>query len=100
MPAAKFDEIVHAPLRLRICGLLSRADRMDFALLQDTLEVSKPVLSKHLKTLTDAGYVTSQRVSSPQRNDARRIMWVSLTGKGRKAFDAHIQALQEIARPD
>lgn len=37
---ARFDEAIHAPLRLRICGLLRRVDQLDFAVLRDTLEVS------------------------------------------------------------
>ena len=31
-----FNEIVHAPLRLRICGLLRSVDELDFALVRDT----------------------------------------------------------------
>lgn len=98
MAEATFDEIIHAPLRLRICGLLSRVERLDFAVLRDALDISDAVFSKHLKTLASAGYVASDRVTSPDRGDARRVMWVSLTPAGRVAFDAHIRALQEIAQ--
>lgn len=98
MPSeARFDEIIHAPVRLRICGLLQRVDRLDFAVLRDALNVSDATLSKHLKTLATAGYVSSSKVASTSRDDARRITWLSLTGAGRSAFDAHVRALQEIA---
>jgi DNA-binding MarR family transcriptional regulator len=96
---ARFDETIHAPLRLRICGLLRRVDRLDFALLRDSLNVSDATLSKHVKTLAGVGYVASQKTASAGRSDARRVMWLSLTHAGRAAFDAHVQALQEIAAP-
>lgn len=99
MSEARFDETIHAPLRLRICGLLRHVDRLDFALLRDSLEVSDATLSKHVKTLVAAGYVSSHKTVSAGRSDARRVMWLSLTGSGRTAFDAHVRALQEIAGP-
>ncbi|MDO5092912.1 MAG: transcriptional regulator [Propionibacteriaceae bacterium] len=97
MAESRFDEVIHAPLRLRICGLLRRVDGLDFALLRDSLEVSDATLSKHLKTLAEAGYVTSRKTASTGRGDARRVMWVSLTRDGRAAFDAHVRALRDIA---
>ncbi|WP_165069602.1 transcriptional regulator [Marisediminicola senii] len=97
MPEARFDEVIHAPVRLRICGLLRRVDGMDFGVLRDTLSVTDATLSKHLKTLTDAGYVTLKKSASLARSDARRMTWVGLTADGRSVFDAHILALREIA---
>ncbi|MDO8150090.1 transcriptional regulator [Isoptericola sp. b408] len=99
MAEARFDEIIHAPLRLRICGLLRHVDSVDFALLRDSLEVSDATLSKHVKTLAAAGYVCSRKAASTRRGDARRIMWLSLTQDGRSAFDAHMRTLREIAGP-
>ncbi|MDN5961341.1 MAG: transcriptional regulator [Propionibacterium sp.] len=96
MVEARFDAVIHAPLRLRICGLLRPVDGLDFALLRDSLEVSDATLSNHVKTLTAAGYVTSRKAASTERSDGRRIMWLSLTGPGRLAFDGHVRALREI----
>lgn len=95
--SAQFDELIHAPVRLRICGLLRPVAHLDFAVLRDTLDVSDATLSKHLKTLTSAGYVSASKVVSAERGDARRVTWVSLTPEGRRAFDAHVSALREIA---
>lgn len=97
MPEARFDEVIHAPVRLRICGLLHPVDHLDFAVLRNTLNVSDATLSKHLRTLTTAEYVSSSKAASAGRDDARRITWVSLTRSGRSAFEAHVRALQEIA---
>jgi DNA-binding MarR family transcriptional regulator len=99
VPEARFDEVIHAPLRLRVCGLLRRADRIEFTLLRETLGISDAALSKHIKVLTNSGYVRSHKTASEGRTDARRIMWLSLTREGKDAFDSHIHALQEIVEP-
>ncbi|MDQ0757054.1 transcriptional regulator [Arthrobacter sp. B3I4] len=97
MPEARFDDVIHAPVRLRICGVLRPVEQMDFAVLRDTLRVSDATLSKHLKTLAEASYVTLTKAASAARPDARRLTWVTLTPAGRIAFDAHVRALKEIA---
>ena len=98
MPAdGIFNEIIHAPLRLRICGLLRSVDELDFAILRDTLGVSDATLSKHMKALVDAGFAGSTKLASASREDSRRITWLHLTASGRSAFDDHIRALKKIA---
>ncbi|WP_341952778.1 transcriptional regulator [Salinibacterium sp. TMP30] len=97
MDKVRFDDVIHAPLRLRISGLLRPVDKLDFAVLRNALDVSDATLSKHLKTLIGAGYVVSDKASTSDRGDARRVMWLSLSPAGRYAFDAHVRALQEIA---
>lgn len=97
MDEARFDETIHAPIRLRVCGLLHQVDRLDFAVLRDTLDVSDATLSKHVKTLATAGYVTISKAASADRADARRVTWLALTPAGRSAFAAHVRALREIA---
>ncbi|MET4001784.1 MULTISPECIES: transcriptional regulator [Arthrobacter] len=73
MSESSFDNIIHAPVRLRICGLLHQADNLDFAVLQDALEVSDATLSKNVKVLASAGYVSSGKNASVDRRDARQI---------------------------
>lgn len=97
MNEARFDEVIHAPLRLRICGLLHPVERLDFAVLRTALNVSDATLSKHLKTLAEAGYVLTHKAARTDRTDARRVMWLSLSRAGRAAFEAHVRALREIA---
>lgn len=84
MTDAKFDDLIHASVRLRICGLLQKVDHLDFTVLRETLGVSDATLSKHLKA------------ASLERRDARRLTWLSLTKAGTEAFDAHVHALRAI----
>ena len=52
-----FNELIHAPLRLLICGLLRNADDLGFSVARDTLDVDvdDAKLSKNLKVLARAG---------------------------------------------
>ncbi|MFI7495983.1 transcriptional regulator [Kocuria sp. M4R2S49] len=96
MAEAKFDDLIHSPLRLRICGLLNAAESVAFSVVRDTVGVTDAHLSKQVKVLTDAGYVNVMKAGSLDREDARRVAWLSLTSKGRKAFGAHVLALRQI----
>ncbi len=92
MSEAAFDELIHAPLRLQICALLSPVQWLPFSDIRDSLGVSDSVLSKHLSALAGAGYVEVSRV----RSDARSRRQVTLTKPGRKALRGHLAALQAI----
>lgn len=93
-----FSELIHAPMRLRICGLLRSVAEIDFAVLRDTLNISDPTLSKHLKLLSDAGIVDMKKATSSTRTDSRRITWLSLTPHGKRTFDQHLEALRAISK--
>lgn len=86
------DPALHAPARLQIAALLSRVEDAEFAAIRDIVEVSDSVLSKHLSALGEAGYVRLRKAPL----DGRQRTWASLTRAGRKAFAAHMAALQEL----
>jgi DNA-binding MarR family transcriptional regulator len=88
-----FDEIVHAPNRLRICAFLAVVREAEFGTLRDELGVADSVMSKHLKVLADAGYV---KVTKP-RGSGRVRTWAALTRAGRKAYEDHLWYLQALA---
>lgn len=96
-PTAAFNEVIHSPVRLRIAGLLRRVDKLEFAVLRDTLGVADAHLSKNLKVLTDAGLASVRKERSSLRSDARRLTWVALTPDGKAALEAHLAALAQIA---
>lgn len=93
MNAIGLDPEIHAPARLKLCALLAPLTEAEFQVLRDTLEISDSVLSKHLKTLEEAGYVGQRKAAL----NGRQRTWVYLKPAGRKAFAAHVAALQEIA---
>ena len=72
--------------------MLTAVTEAEFATLRDGLEVADSVLSKHVSTLAEAGYVRSRK----GMHAGRRTTWVSLTARGRKALSAHVAALRAI----
>lgn len=99
-PAAEFHEVIHAPVRLRICGLLRQVDALEFSVIRDALELKDANLSKNLKVLADAELVQATKEPSPDRGDSRRLTWVALTPAGHSALEAHLAALRAIAEGD
>jgi DNA-binding MarR family transcriptional regulator len=87
-----FDTVIHAPGRLQICAILSAAEA-EFAMVRDAIQVSDSVLSKHVKTLEEAGYVAVRK--APQ--GGRQRTWLSLTSAGRTAFASHVAELNRLA---
>ncbi|MGI5353115.1 transcriptional regulator [Streptomyces sp. CA-250714] len=87
-----FDATVHAPNRLRICALLDAAGEAEFGLVQQQLDVSASVLSKHVTVLMDAGYVEQRKAV----RDTRQRVWLRLTRRGRDAYRGHLAALRAI----
>lgn len=89
---ATLDAVIHAPNRLQICAALASSAELEFKFLKDQLEVSDSVLSKHLKTLEEAGYITIKKRSE----FSRPRTWIALSVQGRSAFSDHVAALKEI----
>ncbi|GII01255.1 winged helix-turn-helix domain-containing protein [Planobispora takensis] len=91
-PRHDLDEVIHAPVRLSIMAALAAAERAEFRFLRDTIEVSDSLLSKHIITLEDAGYVEVEKVFVGKRPRT----WLSLTDDGRRAFDDYVSVLKRL----
>lgn len=90
--SGRLDQVLHPPARLQIAAVLIRVDEIDFVTLRDIVAVSDSVLSKHLSVLGEAGYVELRKAPV----NGRQRTWALITGKGRRAFKAHVEALQEL----
>ena len=92
MKNSHFNPLIHAPNRLHICAILSTSAEIEFKLLRERLDVGDSVLSKHIKSLEEAGYVAPAK-----RTDfGRQRTWLSLTSKGLDAYTAHVKELKRI----
>jgi DNA-binding MarR family transcriptional regulator len=93
----ELNEIIHQPVRLRIMAALTalaQGEEVDFAYLRDLLEVSDGNLGAHLRKLEDAGYIAVNKTFVERRPRT----YVTATPAGRKAFNAHTEALEAILR--
>jgi DNA-binding MarR family transcriptional regulator len=89
---ARFDEIVHAPNRLQICAILAGVDSAEFSSVRQGLGVADSVLSKHVATLHEAGYVAVHKSTCASRVRTS----LSLTAAGHIAYEGHVAALLAI----
>lgn len=91
-PPEQLDPLIHEPARFSIMALLAPSVPLEFQFLRKAVELSESALSKHLAALSRAGYVELQKhmVGKPRRTT------VQLTDTGRRAFDRHVCALEQI----
>lgn len=89
---AGFDPVLHPPARLQIAAVLAQVDDAEFSRLREIVGVSDSVMSKHLSALTEAGHIALRKSAL----DGRQRTWASLTRSGRKAFAAHVAALERL----
>lgn len=87
-----FNEVIHAPQRLRICAALLPVQEIEFAALRDALGVADSVLSKHLRILEESGYVALHKPTGRGRVKT----WVSITVSGRTAVLNHLESLRSM----
>ena len=88
----EFDPVIHAPARLQIATLLTAVNEAEFSFLRDAVKVSDSVLSKHISQMAEAGYVKVRKAAL----GGRQRTWLSLTREGRRAFTAHVAALEQL----
>lgn len=93
----ELDNIIHQPVRLRIMSSLVALDpdeQVDFVYLRKILKLTDGNLGAHLAKLENAGHIKIEKTFIAKKPRS----FISLTTKGRSAFEEHVAALQEIIR--
>ncbi|MBU1345780.1 MAG: transcriptional regulator [Alphaproteobacteria bacterium] len=85
----KIDEVIHGRMRLGIMVYLADVETADFTELKTVLDATQGNLSVHLKKLDEAGYVAIDKSFV----NAKPLTRISITGQGREAFAAYLEAL-------
>ncbi|MEV7009700.1 transcriptional regulator [Streptosporangium sp. NPDC051022] len=88
----KLDPAIHAPTRLQVVSVLAAAEEAEFGFVRDQVGVSDSVLSKHASALEAIGYVEIRKGYVGKRPRT----WLRLSAEGRRAYLAHVAALQAI----
>ena len=92
---AKLDSIIHQPVRLQIMSSLVALDageQVDFVYLRKILNLTDGNLGAHLTKLENTGYIKIDKTFIARKPRT----FISVTGKGRDAFDGHTEALKQI----
>lgn len=88
----QIDEVIHGRVRLGIMAYLSGADSANFNELKEKLQTTDGNLSVHLRKLEDAGFVAVTKTFQGRKPMTR----ASMTGTGRKAFVAYLDAMSGL----
>jgi DNA-binding MarR family transcriptional regulator len=94
---AYLNETIHQTVRLRtMAALVTLApnEEVEFTYLRDLLEVTDGNLGAHLRKLEEAGYIIINKTFVERKPRT----YVSATPNGRKVFNEHVAALQEILK--
>ena len=86
------DRVLEHRVRLAVCVLLTRYDRLSFSRLKALTDETDGNLGANLKKLEDAGLVTV----SKEFVDRKPVSWYGITAKGRKSLRAHLDVLGRI----
>ena len=90
----QLDKLIHEKSRLAILTLLSARGEWSFQDLKTELGMSDGNLITHLRTLTGANYVKEDFDGTGTRPRTT----YQLTAAGKKAFQAHIDLLEQIVK--
>ena len=89
----KLDRLIHEKGRLAILSLLATRSCWAFPDLRQQLQMTDGNLLTHLRTLENAGYVSSTR--DPSARGRPRTEY-AISDLGRKAFTEYLDALEEL----
>jgi DNA-binding PadR family transcriptional regulator len=89
---AGLDRLLEHRVRLAICVLLTRYDRLSFSRLKDLTGETDGNLGANLRKLENEGFVEVDK----EFVDRRPVSWYAITAKGRKALKAHLDVLARM----
>ena len=92
----EIDRLVHEPARLKILAYLSVVMSADFVFLLSRTGLTWGNLSSHMTKLEKAGYIEVQK----EIKDKRPHTMLSLTEKGRVAFDNYRENMLQLLSTD
>ncbi|WP_406146303.1 winged helix-turn-helix domain-containing protein [Streptomyces sp. NBC_01012] len=90
--APVLNELIHQPTRLTVLSFLSGCSEAEFRAVKEECALSDSSLSKIVKTLEDAGYLTVRKGYVGKRPRT----WLRISPEGRRALAEHLTALQAI----
>lgn len=88
----QIDDVIHGRLRLGVMAYLSTAGSAEFTGLKTRLQATDGNLSVQLRKLEEAGYVTIDKAFVGKKPQTT----VTLTGEGRKAYIAYLDAMKKL----
>ena len=89
------NPILHSQLRLSIVSILMSVDEANFNFIKETTKATSGNISIQIKKLQEAGYI---QVKKSFKNNYPNTT-LSITSKGRKAFEMYVNNLKKYINP-
>ena len=92
------DRTLHDPSRLKITAYLYSLKETDFSYLKNETGFTWGRLASHLDKLQEVGYVELKKELVKKRKSSKKTprTYISLTIKGRRAFDKYRESMQQL----
>lgn len=91
-PLADIDRLIHSPARLMVMTYLYVVDSVDYVYLTHLTGLTWGNLATHVNKLEEARYVEIEKTFV----DKKPYSVINLTKKGRQAFKAYKQQMQDV----
>lgn len=93
----RLDRVLEHRVRLAVCVLLTRYDRLSFSRLKELTAETDGNLGANLRKLEDEGFVTATK----EFVSRKPVTWYAITPRGRATLRAHLDVLgRMIAQAD
>lgn len=89
-----FHKAFESRIRLGIMSALAVNDMLDFNSLKDYLDVTDGNLASHLKALEKEAFIAVKKSFVGRKPNTKYFM----TKQGKKAFDDHLKALEQLIK--
>ncbi|UTW67645.1 transcriptional regulator [bacterium SCSIO 12643] len=93
-PIQKLDKAFNNKIRLGIMSALAVNDFLDFKALKNLLEVTDGNLASHTSALEKLDYIQISKSFIGKKPNTKYV----ITSKGKKAFNSHLEGLEEIIK--
>jgi DNA-binding HxlR family transcriptional regulator len=89
-----FHKAFESRIRLGIMSVLAVNDMLDFNALKDYLDITDGNLASHIKALEKEAFIGVKKTFVGKKPNTKYFM----TKKGKKAFDDHLNALEQLIK--
>jgi DNA-binding PadR family transcriptional regulator len=89
---ASNDRILEHRLRLAICVLLTRYERLSFSRLKQLTDETDGNLGANLRRLEEAGFLEVQK----EFVERKPVSWYAMTASGEKTLKAYLDELSKL----
>nr|WP_281358217.1 transcriptional regulator [Sphingobacterium shayense] len=94
MDFSLYNKVFENRIRLQVMSILMANDEYDFRSLKDLLDVTDGNLASNMKALEKQGYIVVEKSFVDRKPNTR----YKRTEKGKKAFENHISALENLIK--